>query len=268
MSSSALPKVNTRSFGAGPRKALGIHCTLAHAGAMKGLGIALGDAASMLACDLPGHGMSGDWDGQGDLHDVATAMARSVLTEPMHLVGHSFGATVAMRLAVEAPELVLSATLYEPVYFAAAFAEDPSLEAAYRAGNSAFDRAYASGDMMEAARAFNGGWGDGSTWARLPESLRQYMADRIWFVPASQPFLFEDNAGLLAGNRFGETQVPVLLMRGAQSDATTKVINTALAARFGNAKAVELAGAGHMGPVTHPVETAREIKAFWQSLEV
>ena len=56
---------------------------------------ALSDQLTALAYDLPSHGRSGDWDGTGDLHDVATDMGRALLTEPMDLIGHSFGATVA-----------------------------------------------------------------------------------------------------------------------------------------------------------------------------
>jgi lipase len=50
-----------------------------------------------------------------------TEHALGLLPEgPVHLIGHSFGATVALRLAIEAPERVASLTLIEPVLFAAA----------------------------------------------------------------------------------------------------------------------------------------------------
>ena len=38
--------------------------------------------------------------------------------EPMDVVGHSFGGSIALRLALEMPELVKSLTLIEPVCFA------------------------------------------------------------------------------------------------------------------------------------------------------
>ena len=122
----------------------------------------------MLAFDLPSHGRSGEWDGTGDVHDVSTQMARALLDEPMDLVGHSFGATVALRLAIEVPELVRSVTLFEPVYFAAAMADDPTRWEVYQNHNVPFAKALEAGDMMEAARAFNTGWGDGSGWDATP----------------------------------------------------------------------------------------------------
>ena len=120
-----MPNVETltRSFGEGPRRALAIHCSPAHSGSVTGLMGALSDQLTAIAYDLPSHGKSSDWDGTGDLHDVATNMGRALLTEPMDLIGHSFGATVAMRLGMEHPELVRSLTMIEPVYFAHAVAD-------------------------------------------------------------------------------------------------------------------------------------------------
>jgi lipase len=257
---------HSRSFGQGPRKALGIHCTLAHSGALKGLGVALGDQATLLAYDLPSHGQSGDWDRKGNVHDVATDMGRALLTEPMDLIGHSFGATVAMRLAIEMPEMVRSLTMFEPVYFAAAMEDAPALWETYDAHNSAFADAYASGDMMEAARTFNRGWGDGTKWDAIPDTLRQYMADRIHFVPASAPFLFHDSANLLAGNRFVQATMPTLLMRGDQSSDTTVSINASLEKRLPDVRSVVVDRAGHMAPITHAKRIAAEISKFWASL--
>jgi len=255
----------TRHFGHGPRKALAIHCTLAHSGAWRGIGDALGDDLTLLAYDLPSHGKSGDWDGQGNVHDVATDMARALLTEPMDIIGHSFGATVGLRLAIESPELVRSLTMFEPVYFAAAMVDDPVGVSSDMGNNAAFNAAYASGDMMEAARVFNVGWGDGSGWEKTPEKLRQYMADRIHFVPASQPFLRDDSAGLLVPGRFARAAMPVLLMDGATSGDIADVISTSLERRLPNVTRRAIAGAGHMAPLTHPTEVANEVRAFLET---
>ncbi|CAN0585902.1 unnamed protein product, partial [Ectocarpus sp. 12 AP-2014] len=59
--------VHVTTLGQGPRQALAIHCTMARSGAWKGVARALDDIAEITAFDLPGHGQSADWDGQGDL---------------------------------------------------------------------------------------------------------------------------------------------------------------------------------------------------------
>jgi pimeloyl-ACP methyl ester carboxylesterase len=62
------------------------------------------------------HGKSPDWDGSGDFQDVSVAAALPFLDDaPMDLIGHSFGATLALRLAVAHPDRVRSLTMIEPV---------------------------------------------------------------------------------------------------------------------------------------------------------
>jgi len=75
--------------------------------------------AQGLAFDLPGHGRSADWAGTDCTADC-TAAALAPCYGPRAIVGHSFGATVALRLALKHPSLCHSLTLIEPVFFAVA----------------------------------------------------------------------------------------------------------------------------------------------------
>ena len=96
--------------GAGPRQALLIHCSLGHGGGWTRMMAALDDVITGIAYDLPGHGRSADWDGVSDIQGVSTAMAVDLLEAegggPADIIGHSFGGTVAIRLAAERPDLV------------------------------------------------------------------------------------------------------------------------------------------------------------------
>ena len=116
-----------RHFGSGTRKALALHCTLAHSGAWRGLGKVIGDRLAITAIDLPGHGESPDWDQRDDLTDVAISYAQPYLAEPVDLIGHSYGAVVALLLAVSKPDKVRSLTLIEPVFFAVAKVDAPDV---------------------------------------------------------------------------------------------------------------------------------------------
>ena len=81
----------------------------------------LGDQLRMAAPDLLAHGAGPEADRNRDFHDQATKAAELHMAEvPVHLIGHSFGATLALRLAIEAPARVRSLTLIEPVLFCAA----------------------------------------------------------------------------------------------------------------------------------------------------
>ncbi|WP_299724012.1 alpha/beta fold hydrolase [uncultured Tateyamaria sp.] len=250
-----IPHIHRRTFGSGPRTVLAIHCSLAHSGAWRGLGAALGDLATLHAFDLPCHGQSGDWDGQGIMHDAATDMALSVLADigdgPVDVIGHSFGATVALRLAIEHPEKLRTLVMYEPVYFAPVMADDPEFRPNYIRDTAPFDAALDAGDRMGAARAFNAIWGNAAGWEGIPQVTRDYMAARIDFIRASSPFLIDDCANLLAPGRFDAARMPALLLRGAQSRWAGPVSH-AIARRLPNAREVSLSGVGHMAPITHP----------------
>ncbi len=251
----------SRSFGSGPRSVLGIHCTLGHSGAWRGMAQAWGDAVTLHAFDLPDHGRSGAWDRTEDLHDLSTAWAHSQLSEPMDLVGHSFGATVALRLALEVPEKVRSLVMIEPVLMAFAVADAPELGVQYAAENTAVEAAMAEGDTMAAARAFNSNWGDGTPWDHIPEATRRYMADRIHFIEGSAPAVQHDRPNLM--RRLEALACPVLLMEGSRANTMARAINDAVMRRLPTAQRSIIPEAGHMAPITHPQETAEEISAFW-----
>ena len=246
----------TRRFGdPGGAPVLLLHCSLAHSGAWSGVAKHLGDAFAMTAMDLPGHGRSPDWDRSGDFHEQATAMARSVLPDGAHVAGHSFGATVALRLALEGTAL-RSLTLIEPVLFCAARAAgDPAYEA-HRQAFEATDAAFRAGDRERAARLFSAGWGGGQPWEALPEAQRAYMTDRIHLIWAGTPVLEDDGAGLLAPGRLEGLDVPTLMIEGERSPAVIGATQRALAARMPRARRVTLPRAGHMAPITHPEAVA------------
>ena len=70
-------------------------------------------------------------------------------------------ASVALRLAVEHPDLVLSLILIEPVIFLLGFAYEPAYEMAFLHDHSEFDCTIARDEFLGAARAFHQIWGSG-----------------------------------------------------------------------------------------------------------
>jgi lipase len=253
---------HTHLYEGAERRALAIHCTLGHSGAWRGVAAALNDDLSLLAFDLPSHGKSGVWDRTGNVHDVATDMARGLIEGPMDLIGHSFGATIALRIAVESPELVRSLTLIEPVYFAAVLADEPELLEEYKRDNAAMDAAFASGNEREAARVFNRDWGDGTPWDSLPERMKDHMTRLIHYVPASSAFLHHDSAGLLEPGRMARASMPTVLIEGDQSPPMSAKVAASLQKRLPNIERVVVEGAGHMLPITHPGAVVGPIQAL------
>ena len=240
---------------------LALHCSLAHGGAFTALAQNL-PGHSLTAPDLIGHGKAPDWDGISDYHAAVTAQALTTIgNQPIDLIGHSFGGTVALRLAIEHPHLVRSLTLIEPVFFAAArVAHDPAWDS-FIADHQQFGALVASGDKTAAARQFHAIWGGDAGFDSLPARMQTYMADRIHLITAPWNVLLDDAPGLLTPGRLEALTMPVLLMQGDQSPPIINAITCALAARIPQAKSVMVSGAGHMLPITHAGEVADHIRA-------
>lgn len=251
-----------RRFGIGSRPTILLHCSLAHSGAWVGLAEEMSPDLQMTAFDLPGHGRSADWDGVADYQYLSTQIAASFITEPVDLIGHSFGATVALRLAAEQPQKLRSLTLIEPVFFAVAAQDAPEMFLLAQPHMDAVKHALAQGDRLEAARIFVGVWGDGRAWDDLSDRYKDGLVRRIHIIEATEGALYHDTARLLAAGGLEGINTPTLLMHGARSEPIIPIINTGLAHRLRHSTTVEIAGASHMMPLSHPYDCAREILKF------
>jgi lipase len=219
----------------------------------------LSDRFHLVAPDMVGHGKGPEGDRTGDYHDQATAHALDCLPAgPVHLIGHSFGATVALRIAIERPEDVASLTLFEPVLFAAAsdgLEKHANAETLGRMGQK-----IAEGDTMEAARLCLSIGGAGEDFERRPSGEAARMADQMWIIPAQHASLHEDAAGLLP--RLDRVPCPVLMLQGATSPPVIGQILDGLEAGLADVQRAEIAGAGHMGPITHAGDVAQVVGPF------
>ncbi|QFT94151.1 Pimeloyl-[acyl-carrier protein] methyl ester esterase [Roseovarius sp. THAF9] len=254
------------TFGQGPQPALAIHCSLAHSGTWGALARHLSGALTLTAFDMPGHGRSGDWDERGEIQEVTAKIAADLLDGPAHIIGHSFGATVALRLAVMRPELVRSLVLIEPVFFAVALADHPQMRDGFAAQMAGFTDGMEAGDGYAAARAFLSVWGNGAEWESLSAPERDRLAAQMPLIEAGHAALYDDVGGLLApGVLQGVTQ-PALLIEGSASPAIIGAINEGLAARLPKAERAVMAGAGHMVPLTHARQVSAEILRFLRNV--
>lgn len=233
-----------------------IHCALARHEALLPLARALGLRATLL--DMPGHGRSADWDGKADYQQLVTDAAAACCDGPTHLIGHSFGATAALRLAVTRPALVSRLTLIEPVYFAAA--KGAPAHDAHRAAFRPFVAAMLTGEEARAAQVFNDLWGS-TPWADLPARQKEELTKRIHLIVAGGGAIEEDADGMTSAERLAQVDIPVTLIRGSQTQPVIGAIHAALAARLPQAKDHVVPGAAHMLPLTHTDAVARIIRS-------
>lgn len=248
--------VHLAELGAGDAPTVMIHCSLARHEALLPLARALAGPARLF--DLPGHGRSADWDGVTAYQRLVTEAATACCTGPTHVIGHSFGATAALRLAVERPDLVSRLTLIEPVYFAAA--RGTSAHEAHRRAFQPFTAAMLQGDEARAAALFHAMWGVGD-WDALHPRQQAYLTARIHLIVAGAEAIEADHDGITSPARLAGVQIPVTLIAGAESPPVIGAIHACLAERLPRARAHVIAGAGHMAPLTHAEALAAIIRS-------
>ena len=252
-------KIHERHWPGDPqRPALALHCSMGSSTYWGPIAERLEGIVDLRAFDAPGHGRSDDW-APGDLagaefHTGVTWIATPRIDRPMDLIGHSLGATVALRIAVGAPQMVRSLTLIEPVLFAAApeFRDAPLFET--------MDRLLAEDRDEEATRAFMSVWGDGDFDA-LPRAQQDRMVSQIRLVAETNTILRQDRARILREGGLEGIDAPVMLIRGESSPPAIKAIADALAPRLSDVARAVVPSAGHMLPITHPDEVAGLIRA-------
>jgi pimeloyl-ACP methyl ester carboxylesterase len=242
---------------------IALPCSGAGAGQWRQLGEVLGAAYALTVPEHYGGEQTGPWTGE-HAFGLADEAARTLALIDgadcaVHLVGHSYGGSVALHAALLRPRRIASLTLYEPSAFhllrqlgdagAAALAEITTIarEAA---------RGVLAGDYRWTAASLVDYWGGNGAWsALLPEQQRALTR---WAPKAPLDFaaLIEEptRASAYAGLR-----VPVLLIRGEHAPAPTRLVAETLAALLPDARLAVIAGAGHMGPFTHRDEVNARI---------
>lgn len=234
------------------RPALALHCMLASGGYWGPIAKHLDGHVDLHGFDMPGHGRSDPWEPETndpDYHTAVTRIAASFIDRPADLIGHSMGATVALRIAVAAPDAVRSLTLIEPVLFAAAPGPD---EAESEMGLS---RLLAEGRDVEATESFLSVWGT-QGYDKLPPEIQAQMRSQIRLVAECSPTLINDQANILREGGLEAIDAPVMLISGANSPGVIHDITDSLAMRLPNVGRANVPGAEHMSPISHPEQVA------------
>lgn len=250
-----------REAGAGA-PALLLHCALGRSAAWTGVIAALGDRLAIRAPDLPGHGGTGHDPGRS-LQEQALEDARALLADrgPAHVVGHSFGGTVALRLAVENPEAVASLTLIEPVLFALLAETNPAALAAETEAGAAARAAMAAGDWPAAAEAFLARW-SAAPLAALPPDRAAEMVAGMPLVAAGEADMVPPATTRPRRAEIAGIAAPVLLIEGAASPAAVGAILDGIEGALPQARRVRVPGAGHMVPITHAGPVSDALRDF------
>lgn len=251
-------RLSARTQGAGDLVVC-LHATAGTHAQWQGLANTLSRHWQVLLPDLHGHGMSPPFPSatmnalQADAQAVATLMDT---TQPqaeargVHLVGHSYGAVVALQIALRHPERVRSLSLYEPVAFGVLrelAPRDPALMEITDVAHTARGLVQ-RGEIDQAAAFFMGYWAGDATWNQMAASQRDSIARRMPAVPRHFDACFTArwHKSLLA-----RLTMPILLMHGSQTRTPARRVAELLAHALPNVLRAEVPGAGHLGPISH-----------------
>lgn len=249
--------IHSQTVGTGERPSLAIHCMLGSAEIWTPVLEPLGDTITATTFDLPGHGQSDPWQADetpGAYQGLATRITASFIDRPVDLIGHSFGASVALRIAVGAPEAIRSLTLIEPVLFSSVRGTPEWQEWSER--QSHLDALIAQGRFEDAARSFMGVWGAGVPWDALPQKQRDRFTRQMPIVENVSQANFTDPADVFRPGGLEQIDAPVMLIYGERSPDICPAVCEAIAARLGDVGVASIPGAGHMAPLTHPKQVS------------
>ena len=221
------------------------------------------DGNPIVLYDRRGHSASTDVAKQGHISDDvtdATLLIQKLGLGPVHVVGHSYGASVAIAMATEHPELVESLFVYEPPVFAilkgkTKYAED------IKAIKTAMQKAKAyleHGDVEQGTMYFveNVAFGKGSWEDVFDERARATMTANAdtWLDQSRDPERLSIDIAKL--NMFNK---PITLGYGSQSLPAYGDVAIEIHKIVPTVRLVECHDAGHGGPVSDPAQVAKLI---------
>lgn len=260
----AVPQPHVHEAGAGPAVVC-IHSNASSSAQWRGLTDLLCHSHRVLAPDCYGSGKSPDWRSQREigLRDevefLEPVLARA--GTPFALVGHSYGAAVALMAALASPSRVSALALYEPTLFAIVDAQTPppngvdGIRNAVRAAAAALD----AGDREAAAAHFIDYWMGAGSWRATPPQRKPAIADSVVNVRRWGHALFSEPTPARA---FAALDMPILVMLGGSSPQSALAVARVLTPVLPHVRVVRFPGLGHMAPITHAETINSEIAKF------
>lgn len=211
----------------------------------------------LIAPDLPGYGETPAWPGSGpaSVENEARYIARLIKAagEPVHLVGHSWGGAVAIKIAMALPEWTRSLTLIEPAIFHllrdAECAADRALFSEIAALAGTVSAAAADGHPEAGMARFIDFWNGDGAWANTSPRLRTALRSQLGQVINNFAAGFNETWAL---NEAAEITCPTLTVLGMESVPLAQRVTEMLAETIPSSRLAMVPGAGHMAPLTDP----------------
>ena len=252
-----------RETGTGP-VVLCIHSFSSSSAQYHGLMRRLAPRFHVVATDLFGDGKSPVWAEKRrfTLADEAAPLEALLPDDgPVHLVGHSYGAAVALRIASANRTRVRSMALYEPAIWGtlANLSPDHPATLEIEAVRDLTIRLIERGRLEAAAECFIDYWAGLGCWAAQPEARRLKLLGSVRSLRTAWSATFFERWSAAA---LRSLDTRCLLISGARSTAAARHAIGLLRDTLPNTSVVNLDGLGHLGPITHPERVNEIVNTF------
>lgn len=214
----------------------------------------------VLAIDLLGYGQAPAPQGeveyfrlQQEAERVTAIIQELAIAQPVHLIGHSYGGALVLKLARECPFAIASVAVYEPVAFHVL--ADPS--AARHEILTVAEKMH-DYSAIDATRAFVDYWNQAGYFDALPARIQQLMSQQATKVQMDFAALIGEPAAL---EDYEQITVPCLLLTGRDSPQSAGAVIAALAQVLPDCQLHEVAG-GHMAPLTDAGKVNPHLSSF------
>lgn len=221
-----------------------------------------------ITTSLSGYGKTQERRRQGGIHmedemDVLEAVLAQA-NAPVHLVAHSFGAWVALSLAMHRKPDLLSLTLLEPTAFNLLTSDgETALSEQVRAMKDSYVTAWRSGDQ-QAVRHVIDFYGGVGTFDAYPPAVQDKV---IAQTPTNVLDWDSGYAEVPAQQDFDTVNVPTLVICGNSSHLAMQRCNQLLVDRLPQAQLMALDGANHFMIVTHAAELTQRINQHIRAVQ-
>ncbi len=193
-------------------------------------------------------------DGHYSMQQEVDAIIEQIgdITEPFHLIGHSYGGAVASYFAKQYPDRVRSLTVYEPANFALLFQEGEHTDAAKEilavAGKFVGG---ASGALARwrLARRFITYWSGVKAWRAYRYSQRRWLASVAPKVAAEFKAI-RDAVDTLSD--LSDLRMPVRILCGTRTRQSARRVCELMAKQIKDSRYLQLVNLDHMAPLTKP----------------
>ena len=225
---------------------------------------ALASSHRVIRCDMRGFGRSTTEHVEFAYWADVAALLDHLGVDRAHVVGQSFGGSIALDLALARPARV--ATLTSVAGGIGGYRPDLGPEQDSVPWTD-MDRLWDEKKWAELAELETQVWVDG--WGQPTTRVARALRDRVKGDVFST-YAAENEEGLprplepRAADRLGELTVPVLVMIGALDEARSRATAAHLVASVSDSRSVEFAGVAHMIQLEAPDRVSEELRDFIQ----